>query len=112
MRPAAYRIILILVLALTTMSFYSSTQKQKKPKVYTIEIRKMKFIPEDLTVEKGDKVVWVNKDFYPHDITDIKPKSWSSKPFGQNQSWSKVITKEESYYCNLHKVMKGRIHIK
>lgn len=71
----------------------------------------MKFIPATLTVKKGDTVVWENKDFVPHDVTDEKNNTWSSGPFGQNESWSKIITKDENYFCNLHKVMKGTITI-
>lgn len=86
--------------------------KNEKQKVYTVEIIKMKFVPADLIVEKGDKVVWINKDFLPHDVTDAVKHSWSSKPLKQGASWSKIITKDEFYFCNLHKVMKGSINVK
>lgn len=44
---------------------------------------------------------------------DVVPKdnAWGSGPFGQNESRSNVITKDENYFCNLHKVMKGTIKI-
>lgn len=90
----------------------SGQQQKKAPKTYIIEISKMKFIPSDLVVEKESKVVWVNKDFYPHDVTDEVKKVWSSKPLNQSQSWSKIVTKNENYFCNLHKMMKGRITVK
>ena len=85
---------------------------QNKTKVQTVEIIKMKFVPANLTVEKGDKVVLINKDFLVHDVTDELKHSWSSKPLKQGDSYSKIITKNESYYCSLHQVMKGSIHIK
>jgi len=78
---------------------------------HTVLIKGMKFIPDELTVKKGDTVVWVNRDFYDHDVTDEKNKAWSSGPFGQNKSWSKVITSGEQYYCSLHIVMKGKIKV-
>ncbi len=71
----------------------------------------MKFVPQNLIVKKGDKVIWINKDFILHDVTDEKNDKWTSKPFGKNESWSKVITQDEAYFCSLHKVMKGTIKI-
>lgn len=84
---------------------------QGTPKKHKVEIRKMKFIPANISVNKGDTIVWINKDFYPHDVTDEKNRAWSSKQFGQNETWSKVITKDEDYFCDLHKTMKGTIRV-
>ncbi|MCK6607656.1 MAG: cupredoxin domain-containing protein [Flavobacterium sp.] len=107
-----YKSFVLLVALLIFAPQVSGQKKTKAPKVYTIEISKMKFIPADLVVEKGSKIVWINKDFYPHDITDEIKKTWSSKPINQNQSWSKIVTKNENYFCNLHKTMKGKITVK
>ncbi|EAR16147.1 plastocyanin/azurin family copper-binding protein [Robiginitalea biformata] len=79
------------------------------PKRHTVEIFRMKFNPAELHVNPGDTVVWVNKDFVPHDVTEEKTRAWTSHPFGQNESWSRVITEDVDYFCNLHKVMKGTI---
>ena len=76
---------------------------------HVIEIKKMKFVPSELTVRKGDTVVWINRDFFPHDVTELKNKSWSSSALQQGKSWSKVITKSANYYCSLHVVMKGKL---
>lgn len=81
------------------------------PTKHTVKIFRMKFIPAHLTVKKGDIVEWVNKDFYPHDVTDEKNKAWTSGPFGQNGTWSMTVTEDEAYFCNLHKVMKGTITV-
>lgn len=107
-----FKSFLLLVLMLTFMPNANAQKKTKEPKVYTIVISKMKFVPAELVVEKGARVVWVNKEFYPHDVTDEIKKAWSSKPLNQNQSWSKIVTKNENYFCNLHKTMKGKIIVK
>ncbi|MDX1363297.1 plastocyanin/azurin family copper-binding protein [Arenibacter latericius] len=83
----------------------------QEPQVHTVEIIKMKFVPQHLTVKKGDKVIWINKDYILHDVTDEKNGKWTSKPFGKGKSWSKIITHDEDYFCSLHKVMKGTIKI-
>lgn len=99
----------IFLLSIVVLGFGLSASAQKR---HVVEIKKMKFVPAEISVKKGDTVVWINKDFFPHDVTEEKNKAWSSEPFGQNQSWSKVITKDENYFCNLHKVMKGKVILK
>ncbi|MCK0157245.1 plastocyanin/azurin family copper-binding protein [Cellulophaga sp. F20128] len=102
----------ILLFVTVVIGFGISMVAQNAPKKHIVEIKKMKFIPAEINVKKGDTVVWINKEFFPHDVTDQKTKAWGSGPFGQNETWSKVITKNENYFCNLHKVMKGIIKIK
>jgi plastocyanin len=83
--------------------------KSTEIKVHTIEIRGMKFEPEVLNVKKGDKVVWVNRDFVEHDVTEQNGKAWASSKLKAGVSWDMIVTKSEVYYCNLHVVMKGKI---
>jgi len=87
------------------------TSFSQTPTKHIIEIKRMKFNPEELHLKKGDTVVWVNKDFFPHDVAKFDNHSWQSSPLNQNQSWSKVVTKSEDYYCTLHVVMKGKLII-
>jgi plastocyanin len=101
-----------LLLLVFVLGFGISGIAQNKPKKHRVEIKRMKFIPANISVKKGDTIVWINKDFYPHDVTDEKNGAWSSGQFGQNETWSKVVTKNENYFCDLHKTMKGTIRIK
>ena len=79
------------------------------PKVYHVEIKDMKFEPAELIVSKGDTVVWTNDDMTVHDVTDAVNNSWTSKPIASGKSWKMAIEKNESYYCSIHKVMKGTV---
>lgn len=78
---------------------------------HTVEIKQMKFVPADLTVQKGDTVMWINKDFVLHDVTEEKSKSWTSSPIAIGSSWSKVISESADYYCSLHLIMKGTLRV-
>jgi putative membrane protein len=78
-------------------------------KKHIIEIKNMKFIPAELSVKKGDTVVWINKDFVTHDVARSKDKSWQSTPLKEGQSWSKEITESENYNCTFHPFMNGKI---
>lgn len=90
---------------------YEPGAKPTKSKIYTVEIKQMKFIPDRIVVREGDKIVWINKDFVDHDITEEHGKAWSSPKLPPNTSWVMTVTKNETYYCSIHVVMKGRVVI-
>jgi plastocyanin len=91
------------------LGFTTSAFAQKLKTKHIVEIKRMKFNPPELNIRKGDTVVWINRDFFPHDVASINDKSWKTKPLEQGESWSKVITKSEGYFCPLHIVMKGKL---
>lgn len=76
---------------------------------HVVEISQMKFVPEVLNVNKGDTVVWINKDMVGHDVTEETLNSWTSSRLAAGASWTMVATRSEAYYCSLHVVMKGKI---
>jgi len=97
-----------------------STQKDSTAKIipvaqnehtHTIEINKMKFNPEELTISSGDTVVWLNNDITNHCITEVN-KTWTSGALTPGQSFKKVVTKNTDYFCAIHVVMKGKITVK
>ncbi len=94
------------------IGFNEPVLSQKSKTKHIIEIKKMKFVPSKLLVYKGDTVVWINRDIFPHDVTELKNKVWSSSTLLHQKSWYKVITKSEDYYCSLHIVMKGKLIVK
>jgi plastocyanin len=77
----------------------------------TVTIKDMKFVPETITVEKGDTVEWVNSDITNHCVTEIN-KQWTSSAIASGASWKKVMTANADYYCAIHLVMKGKVAIK
>jgi plastocyanin len=78
-------------------------------KAYQVEIIQMKFHPAELTLQKGDTVVWINRDIVPHDATEEKGRLWTSGPLAPGNSWSLVVTQSADYYCSIHVVMKGKL---
>lgn len=77
---------------------------------HVVEISKMKFNPDVLTIPKGDTVLWVNNDITNHCVTEDN-KAWTSSVLAPGQSWKKAITKNTDYYCAIHLVMKGKIEV-
>ena len=82
------------------------------PRVYTVEIKEMKFQPAELTLQKGDTVVFINNDMLMHDVTELKNKVWSSGQLAHGQSFKLVVKDGVDYYCSLHVVMKGKLMVR
>lgn len=82
------------------------------PTRHTVEIRQMQFQPSELTVQKGDTVVFINNDMVEHDVTEEKNKTWSSSPLPVGKSYSLVVNQSADYYCTIHPVMKGKLLVR
>jgi plastocyanin len=80
-------------------------------KLYTVQIKDMKFQPSVLDIHEGDTVMWINRDIVAHDVTEESNNAWSSTPLATGKSWKKEFSKSTSYFCNIHQVMKGRIQV-
>lgn len=76
---------------------------------HTVTIKGMTFNPAELHVQKGDTVVWINKDIVPHNITDFPGAKWTSGTLVLDGSWEKSISNSFDYYCSIHPTMKGKI---
>jgi plastocyanin len=96
---------------LTVLLLYSCTLTPENPKVYTVEIKDMKFVPDDITVNSGDTIIWINRDMVAHDVTEEDTKAWTSSIIIPEQSWKMAITSSANYYCSIHVVMKGKIRV-
>jgi plastocyanin len=93
-------------------SFFSLPSNKPAPVTHTIQIAQMKFLPSELKVKKGDKVVFVNKDMVVHNVTDQSGKVRLSPDIAAGKSWTMVVSNQVNYYCSFHPVMKGKILIK
>ncbi|USX11136.1 cupredoxin domain-containing protein (plasmid) [Paraburkholderia fungorum] len=83
-------------------------------KTYVIVIEQMRFNPPVLTVHRGDRVMWVNKDLFPHTATataTATPTAFDSHEIQPDASWSYVALQAGSYpyLCTLHTTMRGTL---
>ncbi|HWI91566.1 MAG TPA: plastocyanin/azurin family copper-binding protein [Flavisolibacter sp.] len=84
-------------------------EKKVIPKSYTVEIKAMQFQPAELSVQKGDTVLFVNQDMLVHNVTEEKAKAWGSPSLATGESYKMVVNESSDYYCSLHPVMKGKL---
>lgn len=83
-----------------------------KGTLHTVTIDGVQFTPAELIVHPGDRVVWVNKDPFPHTATAAN-KLFDSGSIAVNATWSYTVTKkgEIDYSCTFHPTMKGKIKV-
>jgi plastocyanin len=74
-------------------------------------IQGLQYVPETLAVKRGDIVVWVNKDAFPHTVTAVG--GFDSRSIGAGKSWRFTARRSGSfaYVCTLHSNMKGMLQV-
>ena len=100
---------MLLLCIILILNGCSTPSEKSMPKTHLVEIKAMQFQPSQLAVQKGDTVIFTNKDIVVHDVTEEKNKSWASLPLSPNQSYSMVVYESADYYCSIHPVMKGKL---
>ena len=80
---------------------------------HTVTIEGMRFLPEVLTVEPGDTIVWVNKDLVAHTATSTDG-GFDSKAIQAGKSWKFTIRKTGTfaYICTFHPTMNAILRVK
>ena len=104
----------LLSLSMLALGLVGSATAQKKPsgKTHTVLIKGFTFVPQQLEVRAGDRVIWKNDDIVPHTAT--AKNSFDSKELGPQQSWSYVANRKGTYpfMCIYHPTMKGELTVK
>ena len=92
----------------------SARPSESVPHRHVVEIRGMAFHPAVLDVQRGDTVVWVNRDIVPHTATATGTAGWNTGPLLQGKSGRYVASRrgEHSYACALHPTMLGRLVVR
>jgi plastocyanin len=106
-RIAAAVCAFLLALQLGVATLAQATQ------THTVIMEGVGFSPNTLNVAKGDTIVWVNKDAFPHTAT-AQDKSFDSKEIAAGKSWRFTAKKAGTfpYVCTLHPTMKGTLIVK
>jgi len=78
---------------------------------HTVIIDGLKYQPETVTAKRGDTIVWINKDPFPHTVT--AKGVFDSREIPEGKSWRYTPRKagEYAYVCTLHPNMKGTLKV-
>lgn len=79
---------------------------------HTIVIEQMRFTPAALTIQRGDTVLWVNRDLMPH--TASAAGRFDSGKIEAGRSWRLRVSQPGliAYVCNYHPGMQAFLKVK
>lgn len=80
---------------------------------HTVIIEALRYSPPTIEVNKGDTIVWRNKDPFPHTVT-TQNRAFDSGQIAEGKSWKFKAKQsgEFTYICTLHPTMKGTLIVK
>jgi plastocyanin len=80
------------------------------PQTHTVSIKGFKFVPDTLTVNAGDTIVWKNEDNVTHTAT-AEGRAFDSRNIPYGASWDYVADRKGTYpyVCTRHPTMKGKL---
>lgn len=76
---------------------------------HEVTIDGLKFQPASVTVHRGDKVVWRNKDVVPHTATAAGKFDSKDIAVGKSWTWTPKAAGTYDYICTYHPGMKGTV---
>ena len=92
----------------------SSAVGAKKPPTKTVLIQGFKFKPANITIKRGTKVRWINKDGTQHTATANNGRSFNSGLLRKGERYSHTFksTGKKPYHCKPHPFMRGSVTVK
>jgi plastocyanin len=82
-------------------------------KTIDLDIAKFAFMPKEITVAPGTKIVWRNRDEAPHTVASTN-KSFASKGLDTDDKFEHTFDREGdfTYICTVHPFMTGVVHVR
>ncbi|MEP7247134.1 MAG: cupredoxin family copper-binding protein [Gammaproteobacteria bacterium] len=105
---------LLASLVLTTVANATPpATKSAQPRMYIVTIEGLAFKPASLSVQRGDRIRWINQDLFPHSAT-AAGGLFDSKAIQASGSWTWVAQKPGTidYVCSFHPMMKGTLTVR
>jgi plastocyanin len=88
--------------------------KQQKQATRTVLIQNFSFKPAHITIKRGTRVTWINKDMTKHTAT-ASNGAFDSGVLRPGQSYShtfKTAGRTNNYHCEIHPFMRGSVTVK
>jgi plastocyanin len=91
----------------------AGAQIQQKQATRTVLIQNFSFKPAHITVKRGTRVTWINKDMTKHTAT-ASNGAFDSGVLRPGQSYShtfKTAGRTNNYHCEIHHSMRGNVTV-
>ena len=91
----------------------SSVAAARKQQTRTVVIQNFRFKPAHITIKRGTRVIWINRDTAPHTATAKNGKSFDSGLLRKGKSYSHIFKSagKKPYFCKIHPHMKGSVTV-
>lgn len=101
----------IIVITVASCSRTPAGAGERVPVVHTVTMEGTTFQPALVTLRVGDRVMWVNKDFFPHTAT--AEGVFDSGALASGASWTFVAERPgtHEYICTFHPTMRGSLRV-
>jgi plastocyanin len=89
------------------------TAKAQHP-TRTVLIQGFRFKPAHITIKRGTKVRWINRDSTAHTATANNPRRFDSGRLGKGQRYTHTFKSagKKRYHCEIHPDMRGSVVVK
>ena len=113
MTVAALVVVSTLIVVSVAGAHKQPTVKAKHP-TRTVLIQDFRFKPAHITIKRGTKVRWINKDSAPHTATANNGRSFDSGRLGKGQRYTHTFKSagKKSYHCEIHPDMRASVVVK
>ena len=90
------------------------TAKAQKHPIRTVLIQGFRFKPAHITIKRGTKVRWINKDSTAHTATANNGRSFDSGRLGKGQRYTHTFKSmgKKPYHCKIHPDMRASVVVK
>ena len=82
-----------------------------QPALHTVVIDGLRYAPETITVKRGETIVWVNNDPFPHTVTAQGVFDSGEIPAGKVWEYTPRRVGRYAYICTVHPNMKGTLQV-
>jgi plastocyanin len=91
----------------------TAAMAQKHP-TRKVVIKNFSFNPAHITIKRGTKVRWINRDSTTHTATANKKRSFDSGRLSPGQSYTHTFKRagKQRYHCEIHPDMMGSVVVK
>jgi plastocyanin len=107
------RLLFLAAPTLVAVLIFASVAGAQKQATRTVVIQNFSFNPAQITVKRGTKVTWINKDSTKHTAT-ANNGAFDSGVLRPGQSYSHTFktTGKKGYHCEIHPSMMGSVTVK
>jgi plastocyanin len=92
---------------------HRTAQAQKHP-TKTVVIKNFQFKPAKITIKRGTRVRWINRDSTAHTATANNGRSFDSGRLRPGERYKHTFKSAgtKRYHCEIHPDMRGRVLVK